>query len=363
MQTLMVESDTFRYPIHIGSNLLQSNQVWDGLVKQLSPSSFFIITDTNVAKRYLDRLQSQLEQYAQTDYMVVEAGEASKSFVTYERLLTYALKQGFDRSTVIIALGGGVVGDLAGFTAATYLRGVPYIQIPTTLLAHDSSVGGKTGINHSEGKNMIGAFYQPAAVIYDVTTLKTLPEHEWRSGMAEVIKHGFIQNTKLLQSVKRTVSTPIGDINAESIENILYTSIDVKRQIVERDEKEKGERAFLNFGHTVGHAIEAELGYGEITHGEAVMIGMMVALKVSEHYYEVDLASNSWCEDMKSLGFSVRIPASCDSRSLIERMKRDKKSLQSDIRMVLLPSLGVPNLVKVDSTFIENILKEELEEV
>ena len=195
-----------------------------------------------------------------------------------------ALDFKLDRHSLILALGGGAVGDLSGFVAATFMRGIPFIQIPTTILAHDSAVGGKVAINHPAGKNMIGAFYQPEAVVYDIDFLKSLPEHEIRSGFAEVIKHGLIQDPSFYHWLKENILSIDMMISDENLIHFLSRGVEIKSAIVEEDEKETGIRAYLNFGHTLGHAIEAELGYGKLTHGEAVVIGMLYALQLSEKY-------------------------------------------------------------------------------
>src|SRR5690625_1282699 len=274
MKELQVDTSSHSYSVCIGEDLrLQLN---DHI--STNYSSILIITDNQIADLYLQDILHGLEGRP-VHYTVIPSGEASKSIDYFYKLQTFAMEKGVDRQSLIIALGGGVIGDLAGFVAATYMRGIDYIQVPTTILAHDSSVGGKVAINHELGKNMIGSFYPPKAVIYDVDTLHTLPEHEFRSGYAELIKEAFIADASFL---KQLLELNIQNISHEMLKEHLFTGIQIKAEIVERDEKESHIRKFLNFGHTLAHALETELGYGKITHGEAVAVGMLFALKVSE---------------------------------------------------------------------------------
>lgn len=323
-------------------------------------SSYFIITDDVVGKHYLQDVIQSFPKEVKVGYKIVPSGEESKSFATYEEVLTSALSYPLDRKSVIIALGGGVVGDLAGFVAATYMRGIPFVQMPTTLLAHDSSVGGKVGINHPLGKNMVGAFHAPSLVLYDTESLLSLPEEEWRSGFAEVVKHGFISDESFLDWLLDNVTT-LRKWDMDVLKGMLVRSMNVKANIVEQDEKEQGVRAFLNFGHTLGHAIEAELGYGKITHGEGVAIGMLFALKLSEKYFQVKLPYEKYTNMLEKLGFCLKIPQTLSSESLLERMKRDKKAHSENIHFVLLKEIGRPEVVRLSEQFIIDELKKEVE--
>ncbi|MGA9290227.1 MAG: 3-dehydroquinate synthase, partial [Anaerobacillus sp.] len=270
MDTIKIDTESGSYPVHIGTGIRRN---WRDLIHDFaSYSSFYIITDDEVEKRYLSSIQGG----ENIPVFVVPSGEESKSFARYSECMTALLEAELDRKACIIALGGGVVGDLAGFAAATYMRGIDFIQVPTTLLAHDSSVGGKTGINHELGKNLIGAFHQPAAVIYDTECLQTLPDREWRSGFSEVIKHALIHDEEFLEWLMDR-GKPVQHFTDEELQFMIKQGISVKGAIVIQDERESGVRAHLNFGHTLGHAIEAELGYGQVTHGEAVAIGMIYA--------------------------------------------------------------------------------------
>src|SRR5690625_1827537 len=271
MAQLTVQSSSHEYNIFIGENI--RHQLKQYIHKDYS--SIMIVTDEHVAKLYLHDIKGNFGS-DQVFQVIIPNGEQSKGIDTYYKLQTEAIQNGLDRHSLIIALGGGVVGDLAGFVAATFLRGVDYIQIPTTILAHDSSVGGKVAINHQLGKNLIGSFYPPRAVIYDVETLQSLEIHEVRSGYAELVKEAFISDPKL---VKELLETRLTELSNETLATHLQQGIKVKADIVEADERESGVRMYLNLGHTLAHALEAELGYGELTHGEAVAIGMLLDRK------------------------------------------------------------------------------------
>ena len=266
------------YPIYIGENLLSQA---DYLTKHITGNQVMIVSNTTVAPLYIDKVKSLL-----TDFEVCEVilpdGEQYKNLDTVNQIFTSLLENRFDRSSTLIALGGGVVGDMTGFAAASYQRGVNFIQIPTTLLSQvDSSVGGKTGVNHPLGKNMIGAFYQPKAVIIDVDTLDTLPNREFSAGMAEVIKYGLLGNENFLSFIENNVDFLMNKKKSTLIDAI-YQSCNDKANIVAEDELEAGKRALLNLGHTFGHAIENSMGYGNYLHGEAISIGMYMAAVMSE---------------------------------------------------------------------------------
>src|SRR5690625_1320774 len=267
MTSILVKASSHEYPIAIGENI--RFELLERMPKTYT--TIMIITDESVAKLYLNDIKSNFK----TEHVVeaiIPVGEKSKSMKQYEILQTIAIENGLDRHSLIIALGGGVVGDLAGFVAATFLRGIDYIQIPTTILAHDSSVGGKVAINHELGKNLIGSFYPPQAVIYDVNTLQTLSESEVRSGYAELIKEALIADQHFFQVL---INTNLKEISTSQLQDHLYVGIKIKADIVEADEKEAGDRMFINLGHTLAHALEAELGYGELAHGDAVALGLL----------------------------------------------------------------------------------------
>src|SRR5690625_3937461 len=326
MKKIQVQTATHPYSIYIGTELLSKLEKY---VKK-NYSSIFIITDENVANLYLKELKNSLINNIVHE-SIIQSGEASKSIETYYKLQTKAIEFGLDRQSLIIALGGGVVGDLAGFVAATYMRGIDYIQMPTTILAHDSSVGGKVAINHELGKNMIGNFYSPQAVIYDFTTLQSLPKHEIRSGYAELVKEAFISDAQFLQTL---LNLTLDELTAAQLRDHLYEGIKIKANIVEKDEKESSIRKFLNLGHTLAHALEAELGYGKITHGEAVAIGLLFAIRVSEQQYNVQLPYDSLLKWLLKNGYPIFFEANI--QSIIQLMKSDKKSQNKHDQMLLL---------------------------
>ncbi|WP_100398550.1 3-dehydroquinate synthase [Bacillus sp. FJAT-44742] len=355
--TLTIRSSSGEYPIWVGANIRKQAGM---LLKDIlsGKSKVLIVTDRKVGSVYLTEVSEAFAPFLPVETAVLPAGEETKSFTQYENLLTKALEKGLDRQSIIVALGGGVIGDIAGFMAATYMRGIPFIQMPTTLLAHDSSVGGKTGINHPLGKNMVGAFHQPKAVLYDTNTLLTLPDEEWRSGFAEMIKHAYISNQEFVELLKKKVQS-ISDLKSDQIKDLLTRSIQVKADIVQDDEKESGVRGYLNFGHTLGHAIEKNIGYGGLTHGEAVVIGILFSMKVSNALqlsaWDVE-SEEKWLED---LGYPVNKHKDLSHKELIETMKKDKKSSKGQIRMVLLPEPGKPMIAAVEEKVIQNVLADK----
>ncbi|WP_347549848.1 3-dehydroquinate synthase [Pseudalkalibacillus hwajinpoensis] len=352
METMTIETSGGSYPVHIGTGIRSK---WRDLIHQPnSYSSFFIITDEAVSETYLTDVRGETN----IPTFVVPSGEASKSFQRYYECMTALLEAGLDRKACIIALGGGVVGDLAGFAAATYMRGIDFIQMPTTLLAHDSSVGGKTGINHELGKNLIGAFHQPSAVIYDIDCLRTLPDREWRSGFSEVIKHALIHDEDFLTWLIER-KKPVQNFSDDELQYMIKEGISVKGAIVKEDERESGVRAFLNFGHTLGHAIEAELGYGKVTHGEAVAIGMIYALKMSEAYFHKTFRIDKLREWFLEVGLPVDVPEELDAHKLLLRMKKDKKAENNSMQFVLLKEIGTPVKVSIRDKVALNLLGVE----
>ncbi|WP_221565194.1 3-dehydroquinate synthase [Alkalihalobacillus sp. TS-13] len=348
METIEVRTDNEQYPVFIGQGMISN---LNNIIKESVPecSSILIISDSNVAPLYLELVKKELEDH-QVNEWVIPAGESSKSLREYEKGITYALRCQLDRKSLIIALGGGVVGDLAGFIAATYLRGIRFIQIPTTLLAHDSSVGGKVGINHSLGKNLIGAFHQPEAVLFDIDFLKTLPAREWRSGFAEIVKMGLIRDARFYEYLSSNVETL--PVKEDILEKVIKRAIELKAEIVRLDEREAGIRAYLNLGHTLGHAIEAESRYQSISHGEAVMIGMLYAIKLSEKRLDRSIVSAKFYDWISQLGYANWHPTLNRPRLLLERIKQDKKNSRQQIWMVLLEECGVATLEKVEDQFI-----------
>lgn len=353
MKQLTVQTSTNRYPIYIGKGLRFQ-------LKKLLPKSYskiVIITDDTVGRLYLDEITNALtnEDVIAT---TIPSGEFSKNIEQFYHLQTFALQHYLDRHSLIIALGGGVIGDLAGFVAATFMRGIDYIQMPTTILAHDSSVGGKVAINHELGKNLIGAFYPPSAVIYDIDTLKSLPTHEVRSGYAEIVKEAYIAKRQLLEEL---FEINLSSLDEGTLANHLFEGIQIKANIVEQDEKESHMRKFLNFGHTLAHAIEAQLGYGEITHGEAVAIGMLFALYVSESEFAIDLDKNLYKSWLEKNNYPLSIKK-LTTEQTIEKMKLDKKTENNEIQMVLLEKIGQPIIVQFSDAkitrYVDTFIKE-----
>ncbi|MDE5411923.1 3-dehydroquinate synthase [Alkalihalobacterium chitinilyticum] len=359
MEQLHINTSSKQYSVWIGDDIRYKVSEYIPTPLQQKVSSVLIITDDQVAPLYLQDVKNGLSNRFEVFEYIVPAGEQSKSFQQYYDIQTYALEQGLDRHSLVIALGGGVIGDLAGFVAATYMRGVPFIQVPTTLLAHDSSVGGKVGINHPLGKNMIGAFHQPEAVVYDPTVFKSLPLHEWRSGFAEAIKHSLIWDAQLYSWLQDHIDD-FSNIKGELAEQLLLRSIAVKAAVVSEDEKENGIRAILNFGHTLGHAIEKELGYGKMTHGEAVAVGMIFAMRLSEQYYDISLPIDEVKAWLTKLGYETDIPVELDPNQLVHTMKKDKKAQKGVIRMVLMKELGRVEVVSVDEEPIKELLLKSI---
>ena len=354
MRTLSVRSSTNEYNVYIGKGL--RHQLQDFIPKKYS--AILVITDDTIKTLYLqDILNNFTKDNVYTS--IIPSGESSKNMETYHTLQTAALSYGLDRQSLIIALGGGVVGDLAGFVAATFMRGIDHIQIPTTILAHDSSVGGKVAINHELGKNLIGSFYPPVAVVYDVETLSSLPAQEVRSGVAELVKEGLIADSKLFSQL---TATDLKHLNSEKLSEYLLKGIHVKAHIVERDEKESGERKFLNLGHTLAHAIETEYNYGQITHGEAVAIGLLFSLYVSEQLHQSELPRQPLANWMKQNSYPLETN-NLNVSSLIDHMHKDKKAVNQQIQMVLLKKIGQPFTEIIADHLLEKLLKEFIEEL
>ena len=337
-RTLRVELGDRSYPIVIGEALLARR---DLLAPIVAGRSVAIVSNVTVAPLYAATLRAALQaDAAQVVDVVLPDGEAHKHWETLNRIFDALLEHRFDRKSVLVALGGGVVGDMTGFAAAVYQRGIDFIQVPTTLLAQvDSSVGGKTGINHPLGKNMIGAFHQPRLVLADVGCLKTLPPRQLSAGLAEVIKHGAIADTAYLDAVERDLPALLA-LDTDALARAVARSCEIKAEVVGQDERESGLRAILNFGHTFGHAIEAGLGYGEWLHGEAVGAGMVMAAELSHRLGLIDAAAR---DRLRSTILAARLPVRGPAWSperYVELMSVDKKAEQGTPKFVLLEALG-----------------------
>jgi 3-dehydroquinate synthase len=326
------------YDIVIGEGLLKAASSLEGLP---AAATAVVVTNPTVAKLYAERVLDLLSrEYKNVLRVELPDGEAHKDWTSLNRIFDALLGEGCDRKTLIFALGGGVVGDIAGFAAACYMRGVPFVQIPTTLLAQvDSSVGGKTAINHPLGKNMIGAFYQPLRVIADLDTLDTLPERELSAGLAEVIKYGPIADDAFLDWIDINLNALLAR-DKSALAHAVKRSCEIKAWVVGQDERESGLRAILNFGHTFGHAIEAGLGYGEWLHGEAVGCGMVMAIDLSHRLGLVDAA---YAERLTRLIERARLPVrgpALGADRYLELMRVDKKSEAGEIRFVVIEAPG-----------------------
>lgn len=349
MEELMIRTASKDYPVFVGAHAIEQLPIF---IKERFPSitNLLIITDQNVGERYLSLLVGILSDF-NPSYYLVPNGESAKTFEVYQQCMTYCLEEKLDRKSLLLSFGGGAVGDLSGFVAATFMRGIPFIQIPTTILAHDSAVGGKVAINHPLGKNMVGAFYQPEAVFYDLKFLQSLPLSERRSGFAEVIKHGLIRDPAFFEWLIENISN-LEELTEEQLNYMLKKGIQIKGSIVSEDETEKGVRAYLNFGHTLGHAIEGEAGYGQFTHGEAVLIGMLFALRLSNEIENLSFDSSRLEGWLAKLGYHLRIPKQLEHQCLLARMKQDKKSVGGEVQFVLLSKVGEPVLRKMDDQFL-----------
>ncbi len=332
MKTIRVDLGERSYPIIIGRGLMDGHFV---LADYVPGSDCLVVSNETVAPLYLDRLRQNLAGREVASISLAD-GESFKTLATMQTILDKLVASGANRDTAVIALGGGVVGDIAGFAAACYMRGVAFIQVPTTLLAQvDSSVGGKTGVNHEKGKNLIGAFHQPRVVLIDTDTLNTLPMREVRAGLAEVIKHGVICDPTFFAWLESNM-TALLEKDPEALAHAIQRSCEIKAEVVAEDERETGRRAILNFGHTFGHAIERCLGYGEWLHGEAVAAGMIMAAELSG----LEAADLSRLKNLvAAAGLPTEPPAIARERWL-EAMGLDKKVQQKKLRFVLLRSLG-----------------------
>ena len=334
-----VSTPGHRYDIHIAAGALADPAGWQGLP---AGAQAVIVTNTTVQALYAAALQRALApHYGRVAVLALPDGEAYKDWQTLNQVFDHLLAAGCDRKTVLFALGGGVVGDLTGFAAACYMRGVPFVQVPTTLLAQvDSSVGGKTAINHPLGKNMVGAFYQPQRVVCDLDTLRTLPPRELAAGLAEVIKYGPIADAGFLDWIEAHLDELLAREPAALL-HAVRRSCEIKALVVGQDEREAGLRAILNFGHTFGHAIEAGLGYGQWLHGEAVACGMVMAADLSQR---LGLMPAAFVERLRRLlqraGLPVLAPAAIGVDRFIELMRVDKKAEGGEIRFVVIEALG-----------------------
>lgn len=345
MQRLAIDLDERSYEILIGLDLRK--QVGEFLKAVFRPSRVVIITHPSINSIYGEEVIANcLDQGWTTDIIEVPEGEVSKSLGQVEKLYDRLLELNCDRKSVLIALGGGVIGDLVGFVAATYQRGITFIQVPTTLLSQvDSSVGGKTGVNHPKGKNMIGAFYQPRLVVTDLQTLKTLPIKEYRAGLAEIVKYGVISDASFFEFLEKNYKD-ILNLNHDCLSYIIENSCAIKAKVVEKDERETHHRMILNFGHTLGHAIESLTGYSRFIHGEAVAIGMVRAAELSHSMGKCSKEVPRRLEALlKNLGLPVEMPE-LDPTAVIESLYHDKKTMDNKIKFILVKEIGSIEIVE-----------------
>lgn len=337
MATLHLDLGLRSYPIYIDSGLFNKNNLLSGHIRN---KRVCIVSNEIVYPLYAEMIKTQLADF-QVDEIILPDGEAEKSLANFDKIMSHLLKNNHGRDSTLIALGGGVVGDITGFAAACYQRGIDFIQIPTTLLSQvDSSVGGKTAVNHPLGKNMIGAFHQPKAVLIDIDTLSSLPEREFSAGMAEVIKYGILGDSHFFNWLEQHVDQIIAG-DKVVLSQMIETCCRCKADIVASDETEGGIRALLNLGHTFGHAIEADQGYGKWLHGEAVATGMVLAAKLA---VSMNLLEASELRRIESLIEAFRLPLlppkNMGFNEFIEHMRRDKKNLAGKLRFIIPTAIG-----------------------
>lgn len=340
MRELKVDLGDRSYPIYIGEGLLDNAAAYFQKHGISSKSPLMIITDEHVAPHYLDKLKTELSDGGfKVAAATVPAGEGSKSIGMLEKLVGSALEAGLDRKSAIVALGGGVVGDLAGFVAASFMRGIKFVQIPTTILAHDSSVGGKVAVNHPLAKNIIGAFHQPEFVLYDLQTLQSLPPRDVSGGLSEVVKHGLIWDAEFVDWCDANADK-LRSLDPEALGYALFKGCSVKANVVSQDERENSLRAILNLGHTIGHALEAVAGYNELQHGEAISIGMIGSAKLGVRYGAPEEVYTVTKRVLERCGLPVVLPKHFDVDSVMSAMMHDKKFAEGTMVFIVPVSIG-----------------------
>jgi 3-dehydroquinate synthase len=355
MAQLKVDLGSRSYPIFIDTD---TAQLTASLIPYLKNRNLVVVSNATVAGFYLDALIKDLSEYHTVSFFLMSDGEKYKTLDTFNDLISFLLQGNYGRDTTLIALGGGVVGDLTGFVAACYQRGVDFVQVPTTLLSQvDSSVGGKTAINHPLGKNMVGAFYQPQAVMIDVNCLRTLPAKEFSAGMAEVIKYGIANDGEFFEYLESNKAA-IAALDTECLTTVIQRCCQIKADIVAQDEKEGGVRALLNFGHTFGHAIEAQMGYGQWLHGEAVAAGMVYASQVAQiHGFLTAEQVQRIINLIAYFKLPTTGPQEMRYQEYMPHMRKDKKTLAGEIRFVIPTGIGTSQVM---STVSEAQLKQVL---
>ncbi|MDW0115556.1 3-dehydroquinate synthase [Sporosarcina thermotolerans] len=357
MGKLTVQLPNAQYDVHVGDHVYE---LFSSDFRELlnTADRIGIIADDVVATNHLPVLLEALENAGVSPSVkIVPAGEKCKTSMVYIECQSFLLQENFTRNSLVIAFGGGACGDLAGFVAATFMRGIRFIQCPTTILAHDSAVGGKTAINLPEGKNMVGSFHQPSAVLFNTALLKTLPSREVRSGMAELIKHAFITDANWANQLmeERNFSNP----SIEWLSTELLKGIQVKADIVAADEFEHSIRKYLNFGHTFGHAVEAVCGFGGLSHGESVIIGMAYSFILSEKYGNIDSSfTNHFIDFAKKNGYSFEPVLNHSFNEFLFYMKKDKKATFGEMNFIVLKEVGIPFVQKVTEIECKRVFNE-----
>lgn len=357
---LQVDLGERSYPIYIGEGILQKIVSLFAKHQIGTASPLLIVTDDRVGPLYLEAAAKLLRQggYKVVEY-TVPAGEKSKSLTVLEDIVTAALQGGLDRKSTVIAIGGGVVGDLAGFVAASYMRGIRFVQIPTTILAHDSSVGGKVAVNHRLAKNIIGAFHQPELVLYDTSTLRTLPIREIKAGLSEVIKSGLIWNRDFVDWCDGHAEQLLS-LDMDALQYALYHGCKVKSLVVSQDERENGLRAILNLGHTIGHALEAVAGYNELLHGEAISIGMVGAAKLSVRLGHPETIYTVTKRLLAKFGLPTKLPEHMDIDQIMDAMMHDKKFEEGRMVFIVPTEIGK---VEINNNISTQWVKEIVEQL
>jgi len=354
MKVIQVAHGGGEYPVYIGQGVLGNASVWSRHLR----GRVLVVTDTTVAGHYLARLRPALGSIDHKDKAVLPDGEAQKTLANWQFLIEQLVALGAQRDATVVALGGGVIGDLAGFAAAAYMRGIRVVQVPTTLLAQvDAAVGGKTGVNLDAGKNLVGAFHAPHGVIVDIDTLSTLDERDYRAGLAEVVKYGAIRDPGFfawLEQEAEALNARLPDALMEAV----FRSVENKAQVVAADEREAGERALLNFGHTFGHALETATAYQRFRHGEAVAVGMCLAARLSEHLGLAPVGTHDRLQALLDrLGLATSLPGDLDPERLLNLMRLDKKNAADQIRLVLLKDIGQAFVTPCPSDDIREVLR------
>jgi len=353
MKVIQVRHGGGEYPVYVGQGLLGMSSVLDRHLE----GRILVVTDENVARLYLDRLRPVLGRIDHKRRLILPAGEENKTVASWSRIIDELIALKAQRDATVLALGGGVIGDMAGFAAASYMRGIRVVQMPTTLLAQvDAAVGGKTGVNHAQGKNLIGAFHAPSAVIADLDTLQTLSDRDYRAGLAEVVKYGAIRDPGFFAWLEANAEALTARVPQPLLEAV-YQSVRNKAEVVAADEHESGQRALLNFGHTFGHALETATRYQVYLHGEAVAIGMALAARLSEMLGRIAPGtSDRLINLLKRLELPTELPEDQDASRLLNLMRLDKKNRADQIRLILLDDIGKASVVPCPADDIREVL-------